>query len=85
VVFLEKTPIFFLRKLAKIGGNLDHNIDPRNFIKLKLATNDGLSGDEITFYADAGFNPDQGCQIFLDKIYQKGGKYTKLIQNYPMT
>jgi hypothetical protein len=26
----------------------------------------------------------QGCQILLDTIYQKGGKYTKLQLNYQM-
>jgi hypothetical protein len=27
----------------------------------------------------------QGCQIFLDTIYQNEGKYTKLPQNYQLT
>jgi hypothetical protein len=27
---------------------------------------------------------EQGCQIFLDTIYQNGGKYTKLPLNYQM-
>jgi hypothetical protein len=27
----------------------------------------------------------QGCQIFLDTIYQNVGKYTKLLQNYQIT
>jgi hypothetical protein len=26
----------------------------------------------------------QGCQSFLDKIYQNGGKYTKMALNYQM-
>jgi hypothetical protein len=28
--------------------------------------------------------PHQGCQIFLDTIYQNGGKYTKLQKLYRM-
>jgi hypothetical protein len=27
----------------------------------------------------------QGCQIFLDTIYQNGRKYIKLLKNYQMT
>jgi hypothetical protein len=26
----------------------------------------------------------RGCQIFLDAMYQNGGKYTKQPKNYPM-
>jgi hypothetical protein len=29
-------------------------------------------------------NGKQGCQIFLDTVYQNGGKYTKLPQHYQM-
>jgi hypothetical protein len=29
-------------------------------------------------------SPNQGCQIFLDTIYQNGEKYTKLPQHYQM-
>jgi hypothetical protein len=32
----------------------------------------------IHMYVDV----DQGCQIFLDAIYQNDGKYTKLPQHY---
>jgi hypothetical protein len=28
---------------------------------------------------------EQGCQIFLDSIYQNGEKYTKMPQNYQTT
>jgi hypothetical protein len=35
---------------------------------------------------ESGFTKcDQGCQIFLDTIYQNEGKYTKLQEHYQMT
>jgi hypothetical protein len=36
------------------------------------------------FLRNGSYAQRQGCQIFLSKIYQNGGKYTELPQHYKM-
>jgi hypothetical protein len=42
------------------------------------------SGDRMKIRSETILTRLLGCQIFLDTIYQKGEKYTKLPLNYQM-